>query len=400
MELVLPRLFDFNQIPEHQSFFLFGPRGSGKSTLIRSYLEKQPWQLTYDLLRTQDQLRLLQKPWLIRSEIEDQLKKSQAGILQVHIDEVQRIPELLNEAHSIIETFPKRVRFILSGSSARKLRRAGTNLLAGRAWLKYLDPFTVHELGAEFKLDLALRFGMLPKAWEGAASERQEYLLSYVNTYLREEIQAEAAVRKLDAFSRFLEAAAKTNGQLVNFSKLATEASVNRKSVTDYYKILEDTLMGFQLPSWGHRQSRKELVEHGKFYFADCGLVSALNGTLVGGITPAHPYYGFVFEHFIVVELIKIQHLKPVPDQLGFFRTRAGSEVDLIIESQNKLRAIEIKSLPQLSGNDLSGLKNFKQEFPQAECTLVYTAHRSALIDGIRCIPWQEFLQNELVSYD
>ncbi len=396
MESVLPRLLIIDKIPDYQSFFLFGPRGSGKSTLIQNYLKTQPGHLQYDLLRGQDHLRLLQKPWGIRTEVEEQLRKSPSGVLQVHIDEVQRIPDLLNEVHSMIESFPKKVRFILSGSSARKLRRAGTNLLAGRAWLKYLDPFTVYELGSAFNLAQALRFGMLPKAWEGSNEERQEYLLAYVNTYLREEIQIEAAIRKLDAFSRFLEAAAKTNGQLVNFSKLATEASVERKSVTDYYKILEDTLMGFQLPSWGKRQSRKDLVEHGKFYFADCGIVSALTGTLPGGVTPAHPYYGFVFEHFVMVEFMKLQRLKSAQTKTGFFRTRAGSEIDLIIEGPDSLRAIEIKSSPQLGRHDLSALKNFKQEFPQAECLVVYAAERSAILDGIRCVPWNEFLEGEI----
>jgi len=388
------RLLNIGQIPENRSFFVFGPRATGKTTLVNNYIKSLGNFLIYDLLKSDDFLRLNASPATFRKEVEARLPD--AGILHVHLDEVQKIPKLLDEVQYLIEKYTGRVRFILSGSSARKLKRAGANLLAGRAWEYHLYPFTTIELGSDFDLADALQFGTIPSvATLSSAQEKIETLGSYVSTYLREEIQAEALTRKLDAFHRFLEAAALCNGELVNMSDIAREASVQRKTVTEYYKILEDTLVGFFLPSWGHRLSRKQLVEHGKFYFFDTGIVSALNKRLSAAMERSNPLFGRIFEHFCILEFMHIHGYKHTEHKVGFFRTRAGAEVDLIEERHGKIRAIEIKSHTNIGPNQIRGLINFSREFPDAELLLVCLIPQEISLGKVRCVPYHKFFQDE-----
>ena len=311
------------------------------------------------------------------------------------IDEIQKIPALLGEVHYLIEKQPQKIRFILSGSSARKLKRGGANLLAGRAWQRHLYPLTPLEIGDGFQLNDALQYGGLPPVVTAPRESKIEFLQSYVTNYLREEIQAEAATRRLENFYRFLEAAAHCNGELVNMTTVAQEAAVKRPTVASYYQILEDTLLGFFLPSWGHRRSRKDLVTHGKFYFFDCGVVSALNRTLTGSLTSQNPAYGHQFEHFIILNFLRIHDYRRTEQATGFFRTRAGAEVDLVADLGNRLRAIEIKSGSTVARSDVRGLGSFADEFPDAELIVVCTAPRPFMLGKIRCVPWLEFLTEE-----
>lgn len=390
------RLMQIADLPETQSFFLFGPRATGKSTLIRDYLQgSHAPHLTFDLLRSEDFLRLQAEPGRLHAEIMAQQKKNPQAVLQVHIDEVQKIPLLLDEVHSLIESSKGYIRFILSGSSARKLKRSGANLLGGRAWQKFLHPLTCTELGNDFVLEEALRFGTLPSTIGRSPAEKREDLLAYVATYLREEIQAEALTRRLDSFHRFLEVVAKNNGELVNLTAVAQEAMVKRATVANYFQILEDTLVGFFLPSWGHRLSRKDIVTHGKFYFFDTGVVNALQHGLETPLTNLHPLFGRFFEHWIILEFKRLHEYRGTDHRLGFFRTRGGAEVDLIQERGQKIHAIEIKSTKSVSLAQIRGLTSFGEEFPDAKLTVVCQAPRAYSLGKVMCLPWREFLDAE-----
>ncbi len=388
------RSLNLADIPPSRSFFIFGPRATGKTTLVNKFIKLQEHGLVYDLLKSDDFLRLNSSPETLRKEVISLLP--QDGVLNVHVDEVQKVPRLLDEIQFLIENYPNRVRFILSGSSARKLKRFGSNLLAGRAWEYHLYPFTMAEMGDDFDLGNALQYGTIPSVITlPTVNERIETLKSYVSTYLKEEIQAEALTRQLDAFHRFLEAVAFCNGELVNMSDVSREASVARKTVVEYYKILEDTLVGFFLPSWGHSLSRKELVEHGKFYFFDTGIVSALNKRLTAPLERANPLYGRVFEHFCILEFFRIHNYKRTEHKLGFFRTGAGSEIDLIEERHGQIRAIEIKSASNISSSHTRELVRFGEEFPNAKLILVCSAPHEQQIGKIRCVPYIDFFKEE-----
>lgn len=391
------RILTITALPATQSLFLFGPRTTGKSTLIRDYLQNQKNDfLIYDLLKTDEFLRLQTRPALLRSEIESKLKTmAKKSCLQVHIDEVQKITALLDEVHYLIEAHPGKLRFILSGSSARKLRRGGANLLAGRAWERFLYPLTCIELGGDFQLTDALRFGTLPSVCGKSELEKTNQLQTYVNTYLREEIQSEAVVRRLDQFHRFLEAAAHGNGELVNMTAVGQEAMVSRKTVVSYYEVLQDTLMGFFLPSWGRRQSRKELVAHGKFYFFDTGVVNALTRNLSLEPRSGNSLFGRQFEHYCILEFMRLHSYKNTEQKIGFFRTAAGAEVDLIAEKNGQIRAIEIKAMPTVTPSQIRGLLSFGQEFPKAERIVVCTTPRTFDLGGVVCMNWREFFQKE-----
>ncbi len=399
MATMFPRILELAILPSYQSFFLFGARTTGKSTLVSEYFKSLTTPtLTYNLLKSDDYLRLHSRPSILRHEIESLLKKQSSSILQVHIDEVQKIPPLLDEVHALLETYPKKVRFILSGSSARKLKKGGANLLAGRAWQRHLYPLTLVELGDDFNLDAVLRFGSLPPLLGISEEEKKEFLKTYVSTYLREEIQAEALTRRLDSFHRFLEAAARCNTELVNMTAVAQEAMVPRKTVASYYQILEDTMTGFFLPSWGHRLSRKELVTHGKFYFFDTGVVSSLNRQLDAPVDRQNPSYGKLFEHFCILEFLRLHDYKRTEHQTGFYRTLAGGEVDLVQERQGKIRAIEIKAQEQVRSADIRGLLGFGKDFPSAKLIVVCLAPQAYQIEGVTCFPYKDFLNAEWTS--
>ncbi|MBI1883686.1 MAG: ATP-binding protein [Chlamydiae bacterium] len=389
------RLFKIQNIPHHQSFFLFGPRTTGKSTLIRNYLAaEQGPKIVHDLLKSDDFLKLQADPSLLRHEIEALLHEGQ-GPIQIHIDEIQKIPPLLDEVHSLLESYPGRIRFLLSGSSARKLKKGGANLLAGRAWQRSLYPLSFLEIGEHFSLLDALQFGTLPSLVDRTREEKMEQMKAYVMTYLREEIQSEALTRRLDAFHRFLESAAYSNGELINMTKMGQEAAVPRKTVASYYEILEDTLIGFFLSSWGHHHSRKELVTHGKFYFFDTGVVNTLTQNLSTELRPKTPLFGKFFEHFCILEFIRLHDYLRTEHRIGFFRTRSGVEVDLVQERGDKIRAIEIKATSTITKDQIRGLRSFSEEFPEAELIVVSNISQPIQLGKVRCLPWQDFFKNE-----
>ncbi|MCG8606257.1 ATP-binding protein [bacterium] len=374
-------------LPEKSSFFLFGPRQTGKSTLIDSRYVSRVWKI--DLLLSESFLTYSKDPGLFRREAVQKLKSEQ--INTIFVDEIQRIPGLLNEVQFIMGQYPN-CRFILTGSSARKLRRGGVNLLAGRAAQRRLFPFVYEEIPENFDLDDVLLFGTLPPLYKLGQEEKRDILEAYVHTYLQTEIQSEGIARNLGGFSRFLDMAASQFGELVNYTAIGRECSLPTRTVQSYYEILEDTLIGFRLEPY-RKSVRKRLRAHPKFYFFDTGVVNAINRTLTSAIP--HFMRGRLFEHFIVLETYRKLQYNRSEARLYFWRTNHGAEVDLIIEKHGELvAAIEIKSSPNVSGADLSGLKAFGQGNPYTPTFLVTTVENAFELQSVKILPWQEYLAN------
>jgi predicted AAA+ superfamily ATPase len=321
-----------------KSFFLLGPRGTGKSTWLRSHYPQAKW---FNLLKNIELLRLMQDPELFRKEVEILSPGS-----WVIIDEIQRHPALLNEVHDLLASHPKgHYLFALTGSSARKLKRSGVNLMAGRAVQKKMFSFVSSELGSDFKIETLLKFGSLPECWlSDTDQDRIEFLESYLDTYLREEIKEEALVRKLEPFSRFLKVASIMNGQQVNLAALARDAGVSRPTAQGYFEVLEDTLIGFWLPSWRPKVKVKE-VANSKFYFFDPGVVRALAGKLRETLSETDR--GFLLETFLLNEIQAYISYNGIGGNIFYWRTPSGTEIDLIFESatDSKIRiGFEFKS--------------------------------------------------------
>ncbi len=372
---MIPRQLDLLKLLGRSSHFLFGPRGSGKSFLIReTCLDAADY---VDLLDSRTWLRLKADPALLHSLVARPL---------VVIDEIQRVPELLNEVHHAIET--KGQRFLLTGSSARSLRRRGVNLLAGRAFRAELFPLTWFELNRHGSFDLHrhLRLGGLPTVWSGEFGE--DYLHAYVETYLKEEIQVESLIRSLPNYTRFLHGAAFNNSRILNYAKVANDAQLAPNTVRDYYQILTDTLLGFQVPPWRGAGARKS-VQTAKYYLCDPGIVHALLGTR--SIEPASDLFGMSFEHFIACELRAFLSYNRIRLPLQFWRTQGGREVDFVI---GKEIAIEIKSAESVSRRDHKGLQAIADEQPWRHLLLVSRDPAEASFpDGIQHVPWKSFLE-------
>lgn len=361
------------KLPAGQSAFLWGARKTGKTTLLRQQFANAFW---IDLLDFDLFLRLSQNPKELRQMIAAQAKKT------IVIDEVQKIPQLIDEIHWLIEN--KRYQFLLSGSSARKLKRSNTGLLGGRAWRYELFPLVSNEIGSQLDLSKALCSGFIPAHY--LSSDFHMDLQAYINDYLKEEIQAEALTRNLPAFSLFLKSAALTNGMLLNYSNAARDAGVSAKIIREYYQILEDTLLGKRLLPWKQSKKRR-LIDTAKFYFFDVGIVSGLLN--YRSLTPGTKEYGRAFEHFILQECWAYNHYSRKNLDLSFWRTVSGAEVDLIIGDGEA--AIEIKSSDH-AGAQTKGLHLFSQE---AKCRQYFIVSRDPfprkLQNGIQIIPWQQF---------
>jgi predicted AAA+ superfamily ATPase len=373
------RLLEDN-FPE-RSFFLFGPRQVGKSTLIR----KQQPTLTIDLLDPEQQLAYNKNPNLLKAQIEDVPPKA-----WVFIDEVQRVPKLLDVIHGIMEE-KKGVRFILCGSSARKLRHGASNLLGGRALYRTLHPLSFLELRDSFRLDWVLSYGSLPPIYsllmEKEVRSAQDMLRTYGITYLREEVKAEALVRNLQGFQNFLDIAVSNYTQQVNFSTVSRDCQSALSTVREFYSILEDTLIGFFLPPY-LRSERKRMSHQPKFYFFDNGVTRALSGTLRD--TPTALEKGRLFEQWVVQEIMRINEYFQKDWKLFFWRTGHGAEVDLLIlRGARILYAIECKFTPQPSSSDLSGLRSFHELYPTVPCILVAPTRLRFRISFARVIPPQ-----------
>jgi uncharacterized protein len=337
------RLLNLKSLLEKKSFFLLGPRATGKTSLIMAQLKDQA--LIINLLKTDLFFRLNAKPARLR----EMIKASKHRLIV--IDEIQKIPDLLNEVHFLIEE--EKLTFLLTGSSARKLKGKNVNLLAGRAWETNLFPLTYAEI-KNFNLEKYLQYGGLPAIYTSTYPE--EELNAYAHTYLKEEIMAEAVVRQIPAFAKFLELSALTSGQILNFSNIANDTGVSAVTIREYYQILEDTLLGFMLPGWTKSIKRKAIAK-AKFYFFDIGIRNNL--AKIKNIDPKSDLYGQAFEHFIILEVRAYLKYSRINETLSYWQAKNGYEVDLIIGNEV---AIEIKATNSVSDNHLKGLKMLQEE--------------------------------------
>lgn len=380
----------------NRSFFLFGPRQVGKSTYVQSLLKKQ--DLYINLLPQRIFLDYLRNPGLFRQEI--LAHKQQYEKFTCIVDEIQKIPALLDEVHDLIENHG--IRFILTGSSARKLKRGAANLLAGRASTYYLYPCTYSELKEQFDLERILLEGSLPYLWSNATNniitinqeDKKEFLQSYTEVYLREEIQAEGIVRNIAPFARFIDIAANNDGEIVNYSNIARECGISLKTIKEYYQILEDTFIAYRIDPW-IKSIRKRLISHPKYYLFDLGITN----TLCHQYLALNPEVrGRRFEQFIILQFIAINHYFRFGFEYFFWRTSSGLEIDLILTlAKNPVAAIEIKSTTTVVNSDSYALSEFKKEYPTVTTYIVAPVSRTRLLSsGVQVIPWQDFLEHEL----
>lgn len=374
-------------LPTSQSFFLFGPRQTGKTTLVNSFLEQdRSWSV--NLLDRSVYLRYLANPNSFYLETKKRILDE--SLSYVFVDEIQKIPALLDEVQRLIHE--TKTKFILTGSSARKLKRTGANLLGGRALERHIFPFTRSELGANFDLDSVLRFGSLPSViLEQSSETRVDLLSAYVSTYLAEEIQQESLVRNLPGFVNFLEVAAQQSGELLNFSDVGRDAGLHARTTQTYYEILVDTLIGIRLPAY-YRSVRKRLRVTPKFYLFDIGVLNALERQLRS--EPDKNRYGRLFEHFIVLETHRLVNYLSPDGRIFFWRTKDDQEVDLLIENKGKLiAAIEIKSSTKVTKEYLSGLRSFSEEYPNVPCYAVARVPEAFNVDSVNVLPWEKYLK-------
>jgi predicted AAA+ superfamily ATPase len=368
--------------PAEGSFFLLGPRGTGKTLWLQETFPDAFW---VDLLLPENFRFYTAKPERLADEIKVRCGKNQP--LTVVIDEVQRIPTLLDVVHGTIVQSPH-VRFVLSGSSARKLRRGGINLLGGRAAIQHMHPFLAGELGEKFSLDAALQHGLLPVVWNAPNAAR--ILSAYVGGYLEEEVKQEALVRKLDAFSRFLEAAAFAHGTTPNCSAMARECGISGNTAEAYLAILHDLLIAFSVPPFGRRPKRRDLFG-AKFYFCDAGLCRNLRPPRPGLVDA--PTLGFVLEGLVA------QHLRAWCDysegnhRLYFWRGPGGAEVDFVLCGDRGLWALEVKTAETIHPEHLRGLHAFQRLFPEAKPILLYGGTHFLRRGDVACIPLEWFLR-------
>lgn len=370
----IDRIINLKSLFEKKSFFLFGPRATGKSTLVHRVLSDSATII--DLLDSRLFLRLSAAP----QDLEAIIDANDSRL--VVIDEIQRIPELLNEVHRLIEK--RKIRFVLTGSSARKLRRGQANLLAGRVWEARMFPLTWKE-APHFDLEKYLRYGGLPAVYLSEYPE--EELDAYVNTYLKEEIMAEGLVRNLPPFARFLRSIALANGEVVNFTKLANDCQVAASTVREYVSLLEDTLVGFLLPAWEASRKRKA-IKSGKFYFFDTGVTHTLAGTRV--LDRNSDLYGKSFEQFIGMEMRAYLSYNRTKLPLSYWRSTHGHEVDFLVGEKI---AVEVKATRRLVPTDSKGLKALAEEKVFADFFLVSQDVVSTRQGNIRALHWQDFLK-------
>ena len=365
------------------SFFLFGARGTGKTYFLKRYLEPET-TLVIDLLSSREHEELSLDP----DSLVDRISGFEGLLETVFIDEVQKVPKLLDVVHGLIEN--KKIKFALSGSSARKLKRGGGNLLAGRAFQYYLFPLTAYELGDLFSLEHALNWGTLPKLFELASNEEKEaYLRTYIDIYIKEEILVEQLVRNLVPFRRFLDVAAQSSGQIINYSAIARNINSTDKTVYSYFQILEDTLLGRMIEPY-HLSIRKRQRQNPKFYFFDVGVKRAISKTLTLSLRPGTYAYGDAFEHFIINEInARIKYLKP-DYQMFYLATEDNAEIDLVIERPGlPIFLLEIKSKKRIDRSDLRHLIRLGQDIPNSEKYCFSNDPNPKMIENVECLPWQ-----------
>ena len=366
--------------PGEETFFLWGPRQTGKSTLLRQRYPRSRW---LDLLRADEFRRYAANPEFLRQEIEAEGWPAPGG--QIVIDEIQKVPALLDEVHWLIEN--RGLHFALCGSSARKVRRGAANLLGGRAVRYELHGLTADELGNEFDLSRMLNHGYLPRMYETDRPARR--LEAYVADYLKEEVVAEGLVRNLPAFSGFLDAAALCDGGMINFSNIASDCAVSSPTAKAYFGILEDTLLGHWLPAWRKRRKRR-LIRAPKFYFFDVGVVNRLarRGTLV----PGSELYGRALENWVFHELSAFRAYRMPEDDLFYWRLAGGTEVDFVLGDMRL--AVEAKAGARIAANHLRGLRSLADEHPEIGRRIVVCLEPRArrTDDGIDILPAPVFV--------
>jgi len=378
---VFNRILNIN-LPPKQSTFLWGPRKTGKSTFLKRQF---PHSLVYDFLKTDLFFELTKNPALFREQLLAQKKE----VLEypIILDEVQKVPQVLDEVHWLIENTD--LRFILCGSSARKLKRGQANLLGGRAWRYEMFPLTSREVGIdEIHLLRALNHGMIPVHY--LQDNYQKSLEAYVRNYLKEEVFHEGLTRNIPAFSRFFDAMAYSHGQLTNYSNIARECGVSSKTVKEYYQILIDTLLGTMVEPFKKRQDRNVIGQASKFYLFDVGVAGTITKRKIQ--EEKGELFGQAFEHFILMEISAHSSYSEVNYDINFWRTKSGQEVDFILGRGEV--AIEVKGTSRVDNRDFNALGTFIQEYSPQKAFMVCNEKTKRIHKGITVIPWREFLQD------
>ncbi|GAB6011729.1 AAA family ATPase [Viscerimonas tarda] len=360
---------------ENESIFLFGARQTGKTTFLNQLFPNLRY---YDLLKADVFERLNRHPELLREELMGCVENE-----MIIIDEIQKIPQLLDEVQWLMVN--KNLRFVLSGSSARKLKRTGANTLGGRALRNVFYPLVSAEV-PNFNLIRAINNGMLPRHY--LIENAWKRLQAYVGIYLQEEIKAEALVRNLGSFNRFLQAAALTNGEMVNYQNIATDCGVSAITIKEYFSILEDTMIGYMIPAF-RKTVKRRLIQAPRFYYFDVGVVNYLLNRK--SLLPGSADFGHAFEHFVIQELIAYIGYSDSEDSLSYWRTSGGVEVDAILGDARV--AIEIKSIGEVQSRRLKGLKTFAEEHPQARLIIVSLDPVPRLSSSIEVMPIEFFLK-------
>jgi uncharacterized protein len=358
------------------NFFLFGPRCSGKSYWLRYVYADHAGYI--DLLEASVFNRLCADP----QRLSEYISEDQA--VPVIIDEIQKIPELLDEVHRLIER-NRRLQFILTGSSPRKLRRASSNLLGGRASVCHVHPLSAMELADEFDFRKALTHGLLPSIYDKEKKiDPVEYLAGYIETYLREEILQEGLTRNISAFSRFLEVASFSQGEVLNVAEVARECSVNRKLAESYFQILEDLLIAYRIPVFT-KKAKRRVIQHSKFYLFDVGVYRALRPK--GPLDTPELIDGAAIETLVIQNLKAYIQNRKLMYSIYYWRTVSGNEVDFVLYGDDGLVAIEVKRKKTVSRKDFAGLKAFKEDYPAAKCYMLYGGDKQLNSEGVPVVP-------------
>lgn len=359
------------------SAFLFGPRGTGKTSWIQHSF---PDSLYLDLLDNTTYGQFLVNPADLANRIPPDTSE------WIVIDEIQKVPTLLNEVHRLIES--KGYRFLLTGSSARSLRRKGVNLLAGRAFQYHMHPLTCYELGADFDLTKALTYGLLPFVYS-SHDDPKHYLETYITTYLREEVQQEGLTRNMGDFARFLQVASFSQGETVNYSEIARDAMIDRRVVSAYFDIVDDLLLSYTLPVFTKRAKRR-MVANSKFYYFDVGVYRAIRPR--GPLDSTDEIDGAALETLVLQHLVALNDYYRLGYQFYFWRTTNQLEVDFVAYGEHGLHAFEVKRKRRLSAKDLVGLRAFREDYPMAKTYVFYGGDHKEYHDGIIAIPIEQAL--------